>query len=271
MFQPAIDYTFAVDGLAAYAVVGLVALLASGLTLFSGFGLGTLLLPAFAFFFPLPVAVAATAIVHLANNLYKLALLARYAAWPIVVQFVFPAALAAAGGAYLLGRMANLPVLGTYEFAGRTAEVTLVKLTIGMLIAGFALLELLPAGNKLSLKRRHIPAGAFLSGLFGGLSGHQGALRSAVLIHFDLSKEAFIATGVVCAVVVDLARLIVYGGTMLWPSAVPPGLVTWACAAALVGAFAGTRLLTRIPMTTVRRLVGSMLLLVAFLLTTGLA
>ncbi len=36
----------------AYFIVAAVALLASGLTLFSGFGLGTLLLPAFALFFP---------------------------------------------------------------------------------------------------------------------------------------------------------------------------------------------------------------------------
>ncbi len=55
-------------------LVCLVALLASGLTLFSGFGLGTLLLPAFALFFPVEIAVAATAIVHLINNLFKLLL-----------------------------------------------------------------------------------------------------------------------------------------------------------------------------------------------------
>jgi len=40
--------------------------------LLSGFGLGTLLLPVFALFFPLPVAIAATALVHLANNFFKL-------------------------------------------------------------------------------------------------------------------------------------------------------------------------------------------------------
>jgi len=36
----------------------------SGLTLFSGFGLGTLLMPTFVLFFPIEVAVAATAIVY---------------------------------------------------------------------------------------------------------------------------------------------------------------------------------------------------------------
>ncbi|MEO8167675.1 MAG: sulfite exporter TauE/SafE family protein, partial [bacterium] len=54
-----------------YAVVSIVALLASGLTLFSGFGLGTLLLPAFLLFFPTELAIAMTAIVHFLNNIFK--------------------------------------------------------------------------------------------------------------------------------------------------------------------------------------------------------
>ena len=43
-----------------YLVTSAVALFAALLALFSGFGLGTLLTPAFVFFFPVPVAVAAT-------------------------------------------------------------------------------------------------------------------------------------------------------------------------------------------------------------------
>ena len=53
-------------------VVALVAFFASSLTLFSGFGLGTILMPAFALMMPVEVAIAATAVVHLANNLFKL-------------------------------------------------------------------------------------------------------------------------------------------------------------------------------------------------------
>ena len=60
-----------------YIVVPVVALFASGLTLFSGFGLGTLLLPAFVLFFPADVAIALTALVHFLNNLFKLYLMGR--------------------------------------------------------------------------------------------------------------------------------------------------------------------------------------------------
>ena len=49
-----------------FVLIPLAALVASGLTLFSGFGLGTLLTPIFALFMPVELAVAATAIVHAA-------------------------------------------------------------------------------------------------------------------------------------------------------------------------------------------------------------
>ena len=62
-----------------YLVITLTALFASGLTLFSGFGLGTVLMPVFALFFPLPTAIAATAVVHLANNLFKAGLMGKQA------------------------------------------------------------------------------------------------------------------------------------------------------------------------------------------------
>ena len=44
----------------AHLLVALTAAFAAFLTLYSGFGLGTLLLPVFALFFPVEVAVAAT-------------------------------------------------------------------------------------------------------------------------------------------------------------------------------------------------------------------
>jgi hypothetical protein len=67
------------------ATVAVVSFGAALLTLFSGFGLGTLLLPVFALFLPVEIAVAATAVVHLANNLFKLALVGRHADRSVVV------------------------------------------------------------------------------------------------------------------------------------------------------------------------------------------
>jgi uncharacterized membrane protein YfcA len=125
-----------------YLVICGVAVLVSGVTLFSGFGLGTVLMPAFALFFPVPVAIAATAIVHLANNLFKLALVGRSADWRIALKFSLPAVLAAIAGANLLNGFAGLPAIAAYDLAGRTHEITAVGVVIGSLIVTFALLEL---------------------------------------------------------------------------------------------------------------------------------
>src|SRR3990167_1952464 len=98
-----------------WLVIGIAAMLTSMLTLFSGFGLGTLLMPVMALFFPVPVAVAATAVVHFLNNLFKLALVGRHAAWQVVWRFGLPAIAAALAGAYALTRLADAPALITYQ------------------------------------------------------------------------------------------------------------------------------------------------------------
>ena len=77
-----------------YLIISVVAFLVSGVTLFSGFGLGTVLMPVFALFFPVPVAIAATAVVHLANNVFKVILVGKNANGRVVVAFALPGAVA---------------------------------------------------------------------------------------------------------------------------------------------------------------------------------
>ena len=90
-----------------YAVVAVAAFLAAGLTMYSGFGLGTLMLPVFALFLPVEMAVVATALVHGANNLFKVALLGRGANREVVLRFGLPAIAAAVLGALALGWFAQ--------------------------------------------------------------------------------------------------------------------------------------------------------------------
>jgi len=259
-----------------WAVVCLTALVVSGLTLFSGFGLGSLLMPAFAFFFPVEVAVAATAIVHLANNLFKVGLIGNWADWSVAARFAVPAAIAAVFGALLLGRVAETPPLVEYTLAGRPFSITPVKLTIGVLIAAFALLEGAPALDRLSLDRRFVPVGGALSGFFGGLSGHQGALRSAFLVRLGLGREALLGTMGVAAVVVDVARLAVYGTTFFARDVATLqergglGLIGAATVSAFTGTYLGSRLVRKVTLRAVHRIVTGMLLLLALALSSGL-
>jgi hypothetical protein len=258
-----------------YLLISFVALVVSALTLFSGFGLGTVLMPVFALFFPLPVAVAATAVVHLANNLFKLALLGRWANWSIVARFALPAAIMAMVGAALLALFDRLPPLVNYQLGDQLHQVSVVKLVIALVIIAFALFDLLPRFHDLTFDPRYLPLGGMLSGFFGGLSGNQGALRSAFLIKAGLDKEAFVGTGVVATVLVDVARLLVYGLAFYTTSFAQLesgvfGLVLAATLAAFVGAVLGRRWLKKVTLRTVQVIVGVGLILLGFGLGIGL-
>ena len=255
-------------------LIGASALLISGLTLFSGFGLGTVLMPVFALFFPLPLAIAATAVVHFANNIFKFGLMAKQADWRVVARFSLPAAIAALVGASLVNLFDQMPVMASYTLGGSTFEVTMIKAVIGTLIVAFALLELSPRFQALAFPARWLPLGGALSGFFGGLSGNQGALRSAFLLKIDLSKEAFVATGVVSAVIVDAARLVVYGAgfkagnfAQLQKLLVPVAVGT---ICAFIGSFMGKRLLQKVTLRTVQVVVAGAMLLIGVGLVIGL-
>ncbi|MGD2185942.1 MAG: sulfite exporter TauE/SafE family protein [Desulfobacterales bacterium] len=259
-----------------YLIICTVALCVSALTLFSGFGLGTLLMPAFALFFPVEVAVAATAIVHLANNIFKVLLVGRNADVSVVFKFALPAAFAAMMGALLLNAISGVEPLAEYSLGGRICTITPVKLVIAFLIMMFAILEFIPSFEKLSFDPKYIPLGGALSGFFGGLSGHQGALRTAFLIRAGLPKEIFIGSMVVSAVVVDISRLFVYGATFfardfeVLKSQGGIELVVAGSLAAFLGAFIGSRLLQKITMRAIQTLVGIMLFILALALGFGL-
>lgn len=260
-----------------YIVLCLAALAVSGLTLFSGFGLGTLLMPVFAIYFPIEIAVAMTAVVHLANNLFKLGLLWRQADIQVVVRFIIPGAIMAVIGALILTKLSDLPVLASYTIGSRIFEVEIIKLVVGGLIFLFALLELVPSLEaQIKFDRKYLPLGGALSGFFGGISGHQGALRSAVLIKCGLEKEAFIATGVVCGVIVDFSRLIIYGTiffTRHFNQIIEAGgirLIGVVTLAAFIGAFTGKRFMKKVTLRAVQLIVGIGLLILSIGLVTGL-
>jgi len=254
-----------------YLTICLAAFLASGLTLFSGFGLGTLLLPVMALFFPLDLAIALTAVVHALNNLFKCWLLGRHADKGAVVKFGIPAILSAVVGARVLLYLSDLQPLINYQVWGREAHVMPVKLVVGCLMVVFALFELAPRLANLSMPARYLPVGGLLSGFFGGLSGHQGALRSAFLIKAGLTKESFIATGVVISLLVDIPRIIMYGISLPALSLEANRLLLAAAIlAAFGGAWLGNRLLTKVTLRLVQTLVALMLLGIAAALGSGL-
>lgn len=248
-----------------------VAFVASALTLYAGFGLGTLLLPVFALFFPVTVAVAATAVVHLINNIAKLALVGRRADRGVLRRFGLPAVIASIAGARMLAELAHASPLGTWTLFGATHAVTPVGLSVGLLVLVFALWEILPCFKRIGFDPRWLAVGGALSGFFGGLSGHQGALRSAFLIRAGLSKEAFIGTGVVIACLVDVARLALYGREGGFGGVRSEWRITAAAtAAAVAGAVLAARLLPRLTLRGVHGIVSALLLLMGLCMAAGI-
>lgn len=227
-------------------------------------------MPVVALFFPLEVAIAMTAMVHLSNNVFKLGLLGLKADRGVIVRFGIPAIVASLLGALLLAQLSHLAPLHEYALGGATHTIMPVKLVVGVIIIVFVALELSPAFAALSFDRRFLPLGGCISGFFGGLSGHQGAFRSMFLIKAGIGKEQFIATGVVLAVLVDITRMLVYG----WDATTTPKNVDWlavgvATVFAFAGAFIGARLVKKLTITAVQRIVSALLIVVGIGLILG--
>lgn len=241
---------------------------ASLLTFISGFGLGTLLLPVFALFLPLPTAVAMTAVVHLLNNLFKFGLLWRSVERAMVLRFGLPSIVGAFAGAVVLERIGRAAPL----YLGLRTSVDVLDLVIAALMILFSVLELSAASNRVTFGGQHLVPGGLISGFFGGLSGHQGALRSMFLLRSGVKKEAYIATGIAIALLVDLTRLPIYyaGGADLssWSSQWPLLLAT--VLAAFAGAWWGKWLLPKVTHRGVQVAAGALMVVIGAGLAIGL-
>lgn len=252
-------------------LISIVAFLAAILTFFSGFGLGTILTPVFMIFFPVDVAIALTGVVHFLNNIFKLFLVGKNADKQVLIRFGIPAVIAAFAGAWLLLQISGLTPLFDYKLGEKTIEVYPVKFIIAVLLIIFALMELIPFFNKMQFGKNKLPIGGALSGFFGGLSGNQGALRTAFLIKAGLSKEALIGTAVVVSAFVDFTRLSIYA-TRFAASGLQENITIVICAtvAAITGAFIGNKLLKKVTLKFIQKLVAVMLIILSIALGSGL-
>lgn len=254
-----------------FAFIAIAAAIASLLTFFSGFGLATILTPVFAIFFPVEIAVALTGVVHFLNNLFKVGLTRKQIDWRIGLRFGAPAMVGALIGAEALLLFSGTVPLYSYGIGGKVCTITLLKLLVAALMIIFALFEVIPSLKNVQFGRNKLIVGGLVSGFFGGLSGNQGALRSMFLLRCGLSKEGFIATGIIIACAVDVTRLSVYltriSGISISEN-IPILLI--AVSSAFAGAFLGNKLLKKITLGTVQTVVTVMIILLALALGAGL-
>jgi uncharacterized membrane protein YfcA len=210
-------------------------------------------------------------VVHFSNNLFKIILVGKFANKKVLLKFGIPAIFASFLGAWLLLRMTVLPSLFYYQLFGNTYEVTLINLVIAILLMGFSILDVVPRFQKLQFSGNKLVLGGILSGFFGGLAGIQGALRTAFLIKSGLTKDAFIATGVVIACFVDFTRLSVYASRFSASNLHEnTTLLISATLSAIVGAVIGRILLKKITLRYIQIIVAIMLFIISIVLGMGI-
>lgn len=254
-----------------YLIIALTVLFGAALTFFSGFGLGTLMLPVFGIFFPLEVAVGATALVHLANNLFKFGLVYKHIHFPTLWRFGLPALAAAITGGLVLNLIGKFETIYSYSIGQSHYDVSGIQLVIGLLMIFFAWFDLDPRFSGWQVGKKWIPVGGLLSGFFGGVSGHQGAFRSAFLTKAGLTKEEFIGTSNAIALIIDLARISVYVKTLdLVALQNEKGLLITGVVFAFTGTYFGKEMLKKTTLKGIQRIVGALLLILGLSFVLGL-
>jgi uncharacterized membrane protein YfcA len=229
--------------MASDVLVIVVAVIAGGVSAVTGFGIGSLLTPLLALQVETSLAVAAVSVPHVIGTALRFWLLKGGIDRRVFWSFGLTSAAGGLVGAMLHSRASNrwlTLVFGVLLLFAAASEVTGLarRMRFGGVVAWIA--------------------GA-VSGLLGGLVGNQGGIRSAALLGFNLSKEAFVATATAVGLFVDGARMPVYVWTQgkeiaaMWP------WVTLATVGVVVGTVLGSRTLVRIPEIWFRRVLAVIL------------
>lgn len=252
-------------------LVAFTVIVGSILTFFSGFGLGTLMLPVMALFFPVDLAVIATAIVHLANNLFKFGLVFKHIHFQTLWRFGLPAIVSAFFGAYLLRLTGQFPTITEYALNGKVFSISALKIVIGLVMIFFAAIELSKQFSNWQVSKDYLPVGGIISGFFGGLSGHQGAFRAAFLAKAGLTKEQFVGTSNAISILIDITRLSTYfSGFYLLTNELKEPVIYVAIIAAFSGTLIGQKLMKKVTLTFIQRTVAILLITMGSLLIAGI-
>jgi uncharacterized membrane protein YfcA len=146
-------------------------------------------------------------------------------------------------------------------------EIRSVTLTIvfGCLLILAGMLGLTGLSDKFRFRGPIIWFAGALSGLFGGLVGNQGGIRSAALLGFQLDKKQFVATATGIALMVDAVRLPVYliiqssELVSIWP------YILIMTIGVIAGTLGGKKILEKLPENIFKKTVSAIILLIGIL------
>ena len=226
------------------AIVAAVAVAAGMVASVAGFGIGSLLTPVLAFQVGTKLAVSLVALPHVGGTVLRFWILRAHVDRRVLLNFGIASAICGLVGAVLHAFLTSIVLSRIF---GGLLVLAGVSSVVGL------------------MERLHLPRWAAwvaggLSGIFGGLVGNQGSIRSAALLGFHVPRDAFVATATAIALLVDAGRVPVYlatqGDSVLrhWPQ------VAIGLGGVVVGTLVGARLLRRIPESVFRRVVAVLVL-----------
>jgi uncharacterized protein len=227
-----------------HILLAVAAVVAGAVASVVGFGIGSLLTPLLALRVGTQLAVAAISIPHVFATALRFWRLRAHVDRRVLISFGVMSAVGGLTGALL------------HSFANNRA----LSIIFGLILIFVGTSELSGLARRMQFHGAVAWLAGALSGLFGGLVGNQGGIRSAALLGFDVDKQAFVATATAIGLVVDAARMPVYFATQareiarIWP------LILIATVGTLVGTLLGVRTLRRIPERVFRNIVAVFLL-----------
>jgi len=223
-----------------------VAVLGGAIASISGFGIGSVITPLLALKIGTGLAVAGVSIAHFLGTALRFWMWKQYINKRVLLSFGITSAIGGLIGALCHNIFQNI----------------ILTIIFGSLLvfAGFSGLTGMSGKWRFNGTMAWI-AGA-LSGVFGGLVGNQGGIRSAAMFGFDLKGKEFIATATGIALAVDCARMPVYlivqwkDVLSIWP------LIVFASIGVLIGTEIGVWTFRKIPEAVFKKVVSGIILLI---------
>jgi uncharacterized protein len=230
-------------------ILVIIAIIAGSIASLAGFGIGSLLTPLLAFKTGISIAVAGVSIAHLFGTALRFFLIRKFINRQIFISFGLTSA---AGG--LVGALLH-----------NTFQNIVLTIIFGCLLILAGVLGLTGLSNRFRFRGPIIWFAGGISGLFGGLVGNQGGIRSAALLGFKLDKNQFVATATGIALMVDAARVPVYLAVQ-WSQIVQIWqYVAVMAIGVLIGTVGGKKVLERLPEPIFKKIVATIILLIGIL------
>jgi len=227
-----------------HIILALAAIVAGAVASVVGFGIGSLLTPLLAVRVGTQLAVAAISIPHVCATALRFWRLRAHVDRRVLISFGITSAAGGVVGALL------------HSFANNRA----LSVVFGLILIFVGVSELTGLARRMQFHGAVAWIAGAISGLFGGLVGNQGGIRSAALLGFDVDRHAFVATATAIGLIVDASRMPVYFATEAAAIVHVWRLIVIAAIGAVVGTLLGVHTLRRIPERVFRNIVAVVLL-----------